>query len=645
MKNIDTDPFVIKEGKIKDTYLKNYQFNQETGNYFNFSQVKQAQRLGQFINFKKLKIISYLLMMILVLLYSRIIYLQIIKGNEFRLLAEGNRLRLEKQTALRGIFYDRFGEVLVNNQPTFSMYLATGSSEKSIADLQIIFNDLNKYLNLDNKKIEQLINNLKQGKSYPMLVKENLNYEEALLLKIKTQKISEFFINDETYRQYPAGPIISHLLGYLGKISEVELANNKNLSDYNFNDWLGKTGLEYIYEQELKGINGYRRVEIDSLGNEKKTISQKNSANGKNFILTVDLELQKKIYYELEKQLKKINRQKAAAIALNPQTGEILALVSLPSYNSNIFSKRVEEASYQEIINNKNQPLFNRVISGEYPSGSTIKPLIAAAALEEKIININSQINSVGGIWYGQWFFPDWKTAGHGLTNVVKALAESVNTFFYLITIEQYQQYQGLGINKLIDYLRKFNFGNQSNIDLPNEKSGFIPSPSWKEQTKGETWYPGDTFHLAIGQGDILVTPLQIANLTAFFASDGIIYQPHLIKTIISENEKIEIKPKKIVEGIIDNKNVEIVKEGMKTVTSWGSAKYLNNLSIETAGKTGTAQVANNQLPHAWFTVFAPFTNSQIVLTIIIENGGEGSTAAVPVAYEILNWYFKKINN
>lgn len=641
---MNTDPFIIKEGDVKDANLKDYQKIKEEGNFFNFRQTEQVQRLGQFIDLKKLKVIKFIALALLLIILGRIFYLQIIKGEDYRLLAEGNRIRLEKQKAQRGIFYDRFGKILVYNKPTFSFYLTPTNLKNNKSNEELLKN-LNAILKLSDEQLSNLIKLIQDNKNHnylPILIKEGISYEDAIYLKIKTQTLPDFAIYDEAYRYYPSGLILTHLLGYLGRISEAELTLDKNSNNYSFNDKIGKTGLEFIYEKSLKGVDGYQKIEVDSQGREKKVISQQNSLNGKNFILTIDLDLQNKLYQTLERQLKRINCSKAAAIALNPQNGEILALVSFPSYDNNLFSIKINEADYQKLSTNENQPLFNRAISGEYPSGSTIKLAVAAAALEEGIIDKNSQILSTGGIKYGDWFFPDWKAGGHGLTNIIKALAESVNTFFYLISIDEYQNYRGLGIDRLVDYLKKFNFGKLTNIDLLNEKSGFIPTPEWKEREKQESWYPGDTLHLAIGQGDLLVTPLQIALLTSFFAANGNIYQPHLVKEIFTNETKKIIQPQKIVSDIIKPTNIDLVRMGMKAATSWGSARSLANLPIETAGKTGTAQVSGNKSPHAWFTVFAPFTNPEIVLTIIIENGGEGSSTAIPVANEVLNWYFSK---
>jgi penicillin-binding protein 2 len=293
-------------------------------------------------------------------------------------------------------------------------------------------------------------------------------------------------------------------------------------------------------------------------------------------------------------------------------------------------------------LQDSNRPLFNRVVAGEFPAGSTIKPVMAAAALEEKIINENTTINSNGGIRISEWIFPDWKAGGHGLTNVKKALAESVNTFFYYIG-GGYDNFKGLGIDKIVKYFKLFWLGQPTGIDLPSEGTGFVPTPAWKEEAKDEVWYIGDTYHVSIGQGDVSVTPLQVANYTAFFANGGKLYKPHLVKQVLdSQNQVIKDMPTEVLAtGFVSPQNIEIVRAGLRQTVLSGSARSLNSLSVPIAGKTGTAQWSTRHQPQAWFTGFAPYDNPQIVVTILVEEGGEGSAAATPIAKEIFDWYFK----
>jgi penicillin-binding protein 2 len=285
-----------------------------------------------------------------------------------------------------------------------------------------------------------------------------------------------------------------------------------------------------------------------------------------------------------------------------------------------------------------------RALSGTYPSGSTIKPMIAAAALEEGIINQNTTFLSTGGIYYDKWFFPDWKAGGHGLTNVRRALAESINTFFYIIG-GGYKDFNGLGVEKMKKYVELFGLGNKLGIDLPSEAPGLIPDQEWKEKVKKEEWYIGDTYHFAIGQGDVLVTPLQMAFATSVFANGGTLYSPHVVKEIISDvSGPTFVKPQVIRENFIDKKNIEIVRQGLRQAVTSGSATKLQNLKVSSAGKTGTAEGATGRPPHAWFTGFAPYFDSEIVITVLVEEGGEGSGIAQDVSFEFLNWYFGRKN-
>ncbi|MCK4554296.1 penicillin-binding protein 2, partial [Candidatus Parcubacteria bacterium] len=280
-------------------------------------------------------------------------------------------------------------------------------------------------------------------------------------------------------------------------------------------------------------------------------------------------------------------------------------------------------------------------ISGEYPSGSTIKPVIAAAALEEGIISEHTSFTSVGGIKVGQWFFPDWRAGGHGITDVRRAIAESINTFFYYIG-GGHQDFKGLGIDRIYKYGELFGLNAQLGIDLAGEVSGFLPTKKWKEETKGERWYIGDTYHLSIGQGDILVTPLQVANYTSVFANGGALYRPHLVKQILSGGDKVfkEVEPVIIRDNFIGDYNIEIVRQGMRRTVTAGSARSLQSVPVAVAGKTGTAQWSSKKNHHAWFTGFAPYDNPEVVITILVEEGGEGSDVAVPIAKEFLEWYF-----
>ena len=431
---------------------------------------------------------------------------------------------------------------------------------------------------------------------------------------------------------------MSHLMGYTGKINAQEIAQYGN--DYTMLDYVGKAGLEDFYENELKGVSGKKQVEVDALGKESRVISQTPVEDGHNLLLSINLEAQAKLEQLLADELKIAGKSKGVAIASDPRNGEIIAMVSLPAYPNNIFARGITSAEYKFLSDQPDQPLFNRAITGEYPAGSTIKPVVAAGALDAGVVDEHRQFLSVGGLRINQWLFPDWKAGGHGLTDVRKALADSVNTYFYIVG-GGYQDVAGLGFDRLLNYFKLFGLGAQTGIDLPNEGNGFLPTREWKLKTTGERWYIGDTYHLSIGQGYLLATPLQINYYTNYFANGGSFYRPHLVRSILNGSDQVlrneDIQPVK--SNVVPAGIVQVVREGMRQGVTNGSSRRLSALPFAVAGKTGTAQFNANKDPHAWWTGFAPYDEPTISLTVLIEEGVEGSRTSIAVADNFLRWY------
>ena len=344
--------------------------------------------------------------------------------------------------------------------------------------------------------------------------------------------------------------------------------------------------------------------------------------------MTIDLRLQEEAnahYVNVFAHL----LSRGAIVAMDPRDGSVLALVSLPAYDDNAFSGTVSSTYYASLLENVDRPFVPRAWAGVYPSGSTIKPLIATAGLAERVISADTTVNSVGGIKIGNSFFPDWKPGGHGITNVRKAIALSVNTFFYYIG-GGHEPFVGLGIDRLSSWMRKFGLGMRTGIDLPGESAGFVPSRQWKEKEKGERWYVGDTYNLSIGQGELLVTPLQIATVTAEIANGGKRITPHVIA-----DGRLQMADSRR-QIVSDPSAIRTVQLGMRDTVVYGSGRALASFPLKVAGKTGTAQWRNDKPNHAWFTAFAPFENPEIVVTVLVEEGGEGSAVALPVAREVL---------
>jgi len=638
------DPFIIQEGKFRSGQLKDFSYRKSwVEDSFLFSS-KHKEIVGRTFDFSRLKLISFIIILFLFVIIAKVVWLQVVKGEYYYSVAEGNRIRIERIEAKRGVIYDRNYSPLVRNVANFLLYFIPIDLPKNESEKNKIIDRTSEILgDLTSDEIKQKLAKIKNGslESYqPLFIADNIEYEKAMLLYLESEYMPGVVLSNKTRREYNLYSLsLSHILGYTGKISGQELEEFGN--EYLPIDYIGKTGIEYFWENELKGSSGKKQIEVDALGKEKKIISTEPGQDGHNLVLSLDIELQKELEEVIIAYLSRLKLDKAAAVIMDPNNGEVLAMVSFPSYNNNIFARGISEEEYNEIINHPDKPLFNRCISGEYPSGSIIKPVIAASALEEGIISEWTSFNSVGGIRIGEWFFPDWKAGGHGQTNVRKAIAQSVNTFFYYIG-GGYEDFKGLGVDKIVNYAKLFGLGSQAGIDLAGEVSGFLPTKEWKEKTKGERWYIGDTYHLAIGQGDILVTPLQVANFTSVFANQGSLYRPHLIRQILSGNDKVigNIESNPIRNNFIDSYNIEIVRQGMRQAVTSGSAAALNSLNVAVAGKTGTAQWSSKEKPHAWFTGFAPYEDPEIVITVLVEEGGEGSEVAVPIAREVLDWYF-----
>jgi penicillin-binding protein 2 len=564
-------------------------------------------------------------------------WLQIVSGNQYYALAENNRIQVDYNKAHRGVFFDRNGKTLVNNLFGFSVFILPADLPKDVDQKESELRELASIIGMPYEEIALRLVGSEKRFFQPILLGTGVPYDQAMTIKIKAEELPGVELNVDAWRLYPYGESLSHLLGYIGKIDSAEYQDLSN--EYLFNDNIGKAGLEKYYESYVKGIHGQERIEVDALGRKKKVISQSQPVAGSNVILSIDIDLQKKVYSVFKERLPE---GKGAAIITNCSNGEILAMVDYPSYDNNLFTGGISHTDYNALMTDERNPLFSRAIFGEYPSGSTIKPVMSAGALQENIITYNTTVNSVGGIYVGQWFFPDWKAGGHGVTNVTKAIAQSVNTFFYYIG-GGYGDFKGMGIDLIIKYFKVFGLGQVTGIDLPGERDGFVPDPQWKEDTRNEVWYIGDTYHVSIGQGDLLVTPLQVNNFIMAVANGGHLLTPHLaIASVDANGQKIPFNFQSIRDVGVSAENLKIVRMGMRETVTSGSAQSLNYLPVEVAGKTGTAQWHKDKPNHAWFTGFAPYNNPNFCITILVEEGGEGSSTSVPVAREILQWWFSQ---
>jgi len=645
------EPFAIQEGRIRGGELHDFSYRMEWTEDSFVDGVAGMDKVGGKFSFARLYVFGFFIVFFLFVLLGRTAWLQVVKGEHYYGIAEGNRVRVKRVEAKRGVIYDRNLVPLVYNKANFLLYLVPIDLPRDDDKRKNIFEQLvSMTQKITLEDLESLYDKENVGslESYrPVFIDDHIPYDEAIKLDLESESMPGIVITVRTRREYNSyAPSMSHILGYTGKINQSEL--DRYGEEYLPIDYIGKMGVEYFWENELKGISGNERIEVNALGKEKRILSQTEAEDGHNLVLSINIVMQKKLEEILLKHLDKLNLERASVVVLNPNNGEVLSMVSLPAYDNNIFARGISVAEYGDLMNNEDKPLFNRAVSGEYPSGSTFKIIMSAAALEEGIIDENTSFLSTGGLRIHQWFFPDWRAGGHGMTNVRKAIAQSVNTFYYSIG-GGYDDFSGLGVDKIVHYGKLFGLGSQTGIDMAGEADGFLPTREWKKEVKNEKWYIGDTYHLSIGQGDLLVTPLQVAVYTSVFANGGKLYRPHLVKYMTSDNnaETVEISNSLVREDFIKDYNIRIVREGMRQAVTQGSARSLNFLPVETAGKTGTAQWSSKKDPHAWFVGFAPYDNPELAFSILVEAGGEGSSVSVPIAKEFLEWYFgeyKKLN-
>lgn len=602
-----------------------------TSGYISLDLQSQERSIRSTLSLKRLSIGFGIFFFVFFAFFSRAAYLQIFQGSSFHALADANRYRTTRVVSPRGKIYDRNGVILATNSPSFLLTMTIADLPKNQEDRDRIIHKVCGRVGIQRADIDLLLTQYAKQPDEHIPVLRNIPYESAIRLDIELAQYPGFDLISSVQRSYPSGSIsLSAVLGYMGKISPDESVKLVS-SGYRPIDQIGKTGIERTAETDLRGIPGKIMTEVDASGREFSVISKTDPVAGKDIHLGIDLAFQKYIEGQLQIILQSVHATRASVIAIDPETGTIRALVSTPSFDNNLFSNQISQEDYQKLANDPDQPLFFRAISGEYPSGSIFKPVIAYAALAEHVVGEHTSFLSTGGIRVGDWFFPDWKAGGHGVTDVRKAIADSVNTFFYIVG-GGFQDTVGLGVDRITQYAKFFGFGSKTGIDLPNEADGFLPSKEWKEKAKGERWYVGDTYHLAIGQGDFLTTPIQMAVATATIANGGYAIQPHVIE-MVNPPQKVQLKD-------LDSGALRIVQEGMRQSVTLGSNRRLQNLVYPVAGKTGTAQSGIGKPTHSWFTGYGPYDHPTLEVTVLVEEGGESTSAAVPLADQIFAWWF-----
>jgi penicillin-binding protein 2 len=545
---------------------------------------------------------------------------------------------------------DSEGNWLARNKADFALALYPSDLPKKAEEREQIYGKL---AELSGKTAEEIRNKAEENgllSINKVILKDNLEHNEALLLKKRIVNIQGAVVAEQSRREYITIPGLSHLLGYTSLVSKDDLVKNPT---YLLSDKIGRTGLEATYEKYLKGQNGVEQIEVDSKGNIVRTLVQEDSQHpvaGDDISLYLNSGLQQKTAEALLtgiQSAKELTENKdinsGVAIVMDVNNGGILSMVSLPSYDDNLFSGTISKENYQALVNDKSLPMFNRAIAGTYPPGSVSKIILAAAGLAEGTITRDTSMVTPAAITIGEWIFPDWKDHSYESTNIVRAIAESNNVFFYSVG-GGYENIKGLGIERIKKYWQIFGLGSPTGIELTGEASGLLPDPDWKERVKNEPWYIGDTYHVAIGQGDLLVTPLQMIRVTAAIANGGKLIKPPLVKKKTDNIGNVikEYGPVVQNSNVASPEVIKTVQEGMRLTVTGGSARNLADLPVSVAGKTGTAQFLDNQKTHAWFECYAPYENPEIAVVVLIEGGGGGREIAAPVAKDILNYYFTR---
>ncbi|MCH7697368.1 MAG: penicillin-binding protein 2 [Chloroflexi bacterium] len=598
-----------------------------------------------------------LIILLFGILSIQLVRMQILQHDEYEVRAESNRLRTIPEIPARGLIYDRYGEQLVENLPIFSAAVIPADVPED--QFLTVVAGLADITNVPPEEIALSILEAQDSADpfTPVVIKPDLDEETAFLLRERVPELPGVQVLVESIRSYPYESLISHLLGFVGRIDEGEYADLRG-DGYLINDRLGKAGVEYVYEAMLRGSPGYRQVEIDAAGQEIKQIGRNDPRPAGNLVLTLDLDLQRQVErYLLEAKGNSLN---AVAVVMDVNTGGILSMVSLPSYDNNLLTDPVDQSALPALYENLAKPMVNHAISEVYPPGSTFKQITGTAALQEGVASPDTTITSRGLITVEDeydpnrtWVMRDW--AALGTMDFYRGLAMSSDVYFYYLSGGYFQGgeelFEGLGVERLSAYAREYGLGSLTGIDLPGEAAGLVPDPAWKEATFGESavWTLGDTYNFGIGQGFLTVTPMQLLVAVAAIANGGDVLVPRTLERVVDEQGNVLQQMSREVSHTlnISQRNLGIMQEALRQAADYGPARTGASRFVTIAGKTGTAEfgqpLADGTYPnsHAWYTAYAPFDDPEIAVVVFLEQG-VGSTNAGPVAKQIFDYYFDR---
>ena len=598
----------------------------------------------KYILVNRLRFITYFFLLIFFLIILRFFYIQILQNNYYSTQAFDNSIKIVPIAPERGLIFDRNNIILADNKLDYSLEIIPNKN-KNLSEVVKNLSEVVKINLLDIQKYKRILKNSYSNNSIP--IKSNLTNQELANFVTNSYRFPNVELKERIKRFYPQGSSGVHFLGYINRISKKDLIildNKGQRKNYIGTDYIGKTGVEFQYENELHGAPGYQHIEVNSVGKALRTLKIYPAREGNNIHLTIDHKMQEIAENAFE-------NRKGALVALDPINGEILAYVSMPTYNPGLFIDGISHRNWDKLNHSLKKPLLDRAINGLYPPGSTLKPFVAVAALENKLRMPPFKINDLGYFYLNNSRrFNDWKIGGHGEVDIIKAIAVSCDTFFYGLAIE-------LGIKKLNKTLSNFGFGIKTGVDLPNEKSGLLADAKWKKKKYNQKWYGGETAITGIGQGFTQVTPIQLALATSKIAYPNKSIIPH----IKLNSQQLKQKINQTSPIIISDQTIKWVKEGMERVTEdGGTAAFIGkNIAYKIAAKTGTSQVFSlkkgqvyddEKLPdhlkdHALFIAYAPSKNPKIAVAIIVENGGHGGSTAGPIAKKIFDYYLSNESN
>ncbi len=593
---------------------------------------------------KRLKKLTLFVVIMVGILFMRLWFLQIISGAQYRKKSESNRIDLRDILPVRGMIFDRNGELLVDNRASFAL----GVIPEDIKNLDGLIDDIGRLIEIDDLSAKRKINQgLRQNPFNSVCIKKGLTRDELARIETNVFHMPGVIIEVKPKRNYIYGPLAAHLIGYLGEIDKEQL-NKEVYKENKSGDFVGKFGVEKKWQRYLNGMRGGQQVEVDASGRRLGVLYQKAAEPGFNVYLTIDKDLQ----MLAERSL---NNGAGAIVAMNPMTGEVLTMASSPSFNPNDFARGIDEKGWKQLISNPRFPLQNRVIAGQYPPGSLFKIVIALAGLEEGVIDPDEKVFCGGSYRFRGRLYRDWKEGGHGYVDLHRALVESCDVYFYKMG-------QKIGIDTIATYAKRLGLGSKTNLRLGDEKEGLIPNRTWKLRRWHVPWQEGETLSVSVGQSFVLITPIQIVRCISALFNGGVLFKPQVTKWVEREGkEKIfKFKPASSKRWSIKKENMELVKRALVEAVneSRGTGAKARLDRIRVAGKTGTAQVIalpearelarERDIPykfrdHAWFVAVAPAENPEIALAILIEHSGTGGSVAAPIAKKILDSYFKKV--